>query len=475
MRNLQEKIKDLPSFPGVYVFRDRNRNILYIGKATNLRERVKSYFRDIVFSHPSVPSGHLPSGRGGGDESRPIHSVIDLVADIEVKETDSVLEALILEANLIKKFQPKYNVDGKDDKSFSYVVITKEEFPRVLVTRETELNKSVIASEAPPAGRAGKQSRSNDSKNGIAAPRQGGARNDFIAFGPYTSKKNLETAMKIIRKIFPFHSGKQKTEKGCLEYQIGLCPGPYAGDISRADYLKNIRGIKMILEGRKNSLIKKLEKEMQAYSKNQEFEKAGEMRNKIFALKHIQDVALISSEHPSPAPPRRGTLSLERARGIIRMEAYDISNISGQYATGSMVVFDNSSGELASNKNEYRKFKIKTVQAANDVGMMKEVLLRRFQNNWPKPDLILLDGGVGHLNMGEAVLKGLGLEIPIAAVAKGKSRKNQKISSKQKIKNIIDKKTLKRIMDEAHRFAIRYHKKLRKKAFTGVQNKYRMG
>ena len=388
---------------------------MYIGKATNLRERVKSYFKNNL-------------------ENRPVVFAIDQIADIEMQKTDSVLEALILEANLIKKFQPKYNVEGKDDKSFSYVAITKEEFPRVLVKRETELEKT----------------EATFLKKNI--------------FGPYTSKKNLETAMKIIRKIFPFHSGKQKTEKGCLEYQIGLCPGPYDGAISRAEYLKNIRGIKMILEGRKNSLIKKLEKEMQKFSKSQEFEKAGEMRNKIFVLKHIRDVALISGRDENFQIPNHKSQINSKfpiPNSKFRIEAYDISNISGQYATGSMVVFEN--GEP--NKNEYRKFRIKTIRGANDVGMMREVLLRRFQNNWPKPDLILLDGGIGHLNMASAVLKELQLEIPIATVAKGKSRKNQEVNSKQKIENIIDKKTLKRIMDEAHRFAIGYHRKMRGRIF----------
>jgi excinuclease ABC subunit C len=440
MINLQRKLKNLPASPGVYIFRDKNGVIIYIGKATILRERVKSYFKDSL-------------------ENRPVVFAIDQIADIEIKKTDSVLEALILEANLIKKNQPKYNVKEKDDKSFSYAVITKEEFPRVLVMRETELNKSVIASNA-------KQSRADNFKNGIATLQRTEARKDIVFFGPYTSKKNLETALKIMRKIFPFHSGKQKTEKGCLEHQIGLCPGPYAGEISREDYQKNIRGIKMILEGKKNGLIKKLEKEMQAYSKDQEFEKAGEMRNKIFALKHIQDVALISGEQSLSLPPHPNPLlrqEREKAEKTFRTEAYDISNISGKYATGSMVVFENNEP----NKNEYRKFKIKTIQGANDVGMMKEVLLRRFQNDWTKPDLILLDGGVGHLNMGEAVLKGLGIKISIAAVAKGPTRKNLEIKSRNLDKRsqlfLENKNLLKQIMDEAHRFAIGYHRKLRRK------------
>jgi excinuclease ABC subunit C len=157
------------------------------------------------------------------------------------------------------------------------------------------------------------------------------------------------------------------------------------------------------------------------------------------------------------------------------MEAYDISNISGQYATGSMVVFSARGGSAFGgenwqpNKSEYRKFRIKTIQGANDVGMMREVLLRRFQNNWPKPDLILLDGGIGHLNMGEAILKGLHFEIPIAAVAKGPARKNLEfriLNLDERSKELLrDRNLIKRIMDEAHRFAIGYHRKLRGKIY----------
>ncbi|PIP26649.1 MAG: hypothetical protein COX31_01170, partial [Candidatus Moranbacteria bacterium CG23_combo_of_CG06-09_8_20_14_all_40_16] len=141
----------------------------------------------------------------------------------------------------------------------------------------------------------------------IRLPRPFGARNNKLIYGPYTSKKQLEIALKIIRKIFPYHSNKQKTEKGCLDFQLGKCPGPYAGAISKEDYAQNIRGIKMILEGRKKNLLKKMEKEMQNHSKKNEFEKAAELRNKIFALRHIQDVALISEPDPaSILPLKRG-------------------------------------------------------------------------------------------------------------------------------------------------------------------------
>jgi excinuclease ABC subunit C len=229
---------------------------------------------------------------------------------------------------------------------------------------------------------------------------------------------------------------------------------------------------------------------MTEYSEKHEFEQAAQARNKIFALKHIRDVALISDgdenfQFVSPA----GRFPMESKD--IRIEAYDISNISGQYAVGSMVVFENKEP----NKNEYRKFKIKTVEGSNDVGMMAEVLFRRFRNAWPHPDFILLDGGAGHLNMAEKILDELNLKIPMIAVAKGPNRKNVKIQMtnlprrqagdksainyKLKTKNNVmlsginseiahllkNKNFIKKVMGEAHRFAISYHKKLRGKNF----------
>jgi excinuclease ABC subunit C len=408
---LKQKVAKFPQNPGVYIFRDKSRKILYIGKATNLRSRVGSYFR-------------------GAETREHIESMMPNVFDVDFRQTDSVLEALISESNLIKKYQPKYNIKEKDDKSFSYFIITNEKFPRVIILRGTDLDKN---------------------KNIIK-----------YTFGPFTSKKQIEIALKIIRKIFPFHSNNQKTEKGCLDYQIGLCSGPYDNAISREEYKKNIRGIKMILEGKMKKLIASLEKEMNKAAKKNEFEKAAELRNKIFALKHIRDVALITKDFEE----KLRTTNYEPR--TIRIEAYDISNISGTNAVGSMVVFANDEPD----KSQYRKFKIKTIQGSDDVGMMREVLNRRFYNDWPMPDLVLLDGGVGHLNMAEKLLhKELGLNVAIASVAKGPKRKNQELritnhELKPEIKNILSNKNIiKRIMDEAHRFAIAYHRKLRKGNF----------
>ena len=415
MSTLKSKISNLPKSPGVYEFRDKQGEILYIGKATRLKDRVGSYF---------LKNAHL---------DRPnIEPMMAQIAEIKIHKTDSVLEALILESNLIKKHQPKYNVMAKDDKSFGYFVITKEKFPRVVILWKTELGKV-------PAKKI---------------------------YGPYLSKYQMNIALKLIRRIFPFHSNKQQTEKGCLDFQIGKCPGPHEGAISQKDYLKNIHGIEMILQGKKKHLLAELKRQMKEYAKKNEFEKAGEARNRIFALEHIRDVALIASDE-------NFQFSIFNYQKI-RIEGYDISNIGGDWSVGSMVVFSGAHPD----KSQYRKFKIKTVQGIDDVAMMREVLYRRFGNDWAKPDLIILDGGKGHLNMAQKIGEDLGLEIPIIAVAKGPTRKKLDIFQskflltylgrneeiREKYNRILsDAKLLERIRNEAHRFAISYHKKLRGK------------
>jgi len=406
-----------------------------------LKDRVGSYFVgvDLVSARKGQTQGLSLRSMGYGN--RPIEMFISEVKDLEIRKTDTVLEAYILEQELIKKFQPKCNVDGKDDKSFCYVAVTKEEWPRFVVMRKTDLDKNVGAD--------------------LASARKGQTQGLSLQkiqykkiYGPYTSKHQIETALKILRKIFPYHARPQKTEKGCLDYQIGLCPGPYDGAITREDYQKNIRGIQMILEGKKKSLISRMKKEMEEYSRKHEFEKAGEVRNKIFALQHIQDIALMSYniEHETYNKKEK-----------FRVEGYDISNISGKYSVGSMVVFDNSEGRIKPNKSQYRKFKIKTIEGANDVGAMEEILARRFKNNWLKPNLIILDGGRGHLNMARKILRNFHLEIPLVAVAKGPSRKKLDIYSFGTVPE-IPKTIIEQMRDEAHRFAITYHKKLRKKS-----------
>jgi len=420
--SIKQQLKVLPKTSGVYKFLDKQGKVLYIGKATSLKNRVASYF------------------------SRPLddrlHSMVGQIEKIEYEKTDSVLEALILEANLIKKHQPKYNIKEKDDKSFVNIVVTKGDWPRIFVERK----RQVVSDKKIKAK----------------------------FYGPYTSAKTARLALEIIRKIFGFCANPRSGEE-CFYRQIGQCPGACVGEISKVEYKKIIKKIEMFLEGKKTQAIKKIEKEMQEAAREQEFEKAVKLRNQIFALKHIQDIALIESDAVGAYPLLISPSEKGRKQWLpkipYRIEAYDISNIGGVLATGSMVVFT----EGIIDKDEYRKFKIKTVEGANDVAMLKEILTRRFnRKDWGMPELILIDGGKGQLNAAKEVLQNLSLtlkssdlkekivKVAIMSIAKGPSRKGRKIF---KTKDAVDLpiKLIEELRDEAHRFAIQYHRLLRKK------------
>lgn len=405
--DIQNQLKNLPKSPGVYKFLDKEGKILYIGKATSLKNRAGSYF------------------------SRPLddrlQAMVGQISKIEYEKTDSVIEALIAEANLIKKHQPKYNIKEKDDKSFINIVITREKWPKIFIERKKNLESM-----------ADKVHKVEKSKL-------------YKIYGPYTSAKSARLALEIIRKIFTFCANPGE-DKECFYHQIGQCPGACAGEISAQDYRGIIKNIELFLQGKKPRAIKKLEKEMSEFAKKREFEKAGRVRNRIFALKHIQDIALVGE---AAGANDRPLLQMPH-----RIEAYDISNIGGVLAAGSMAVFID--GEM--DKNEYRKFKIKTVESANDVAMLKEILIRRFRrDDWGTPDLILIDGGKGQLNAARAVLQDLGIQnVEVMSIAKGPARKGQKLFKASGAPN-IPIKLIENLRDEAHRFAIQYHRFLRSK------------
>lgn len=384
--------KNIPQSSGVYLIKKR-KEILYIGKAGNIQKRVESYFRS---------------------SDNKIKKLINDATSISFLKTETVIEALILEAKLIKKIKPSYNVKEKDDRSFLYVAFTKEKFPRVILVR-------------------GREMRKKDFKE---------------VFGPFVSSSNIQEALKIIRRIFPFsaHDPKKKFNKPCFDYEIGLCPGTCINKVDRKEYLKNISNIKKFFKGEKAGILKSLKKEMLFYSNNLNFEKAEKIKRQINAVLHIRDTSLITAE--SFAEKRKE-----------RWEGYDISNISGVFAAGSMVVFEDGEPK----KEEYRKFKIRTINKANDVGMLREVLSRRFKKTWLLPFLILVDGGKGQVSATRDVLNSCGLKIPVIGVAKGEKRnKNEFIGI---IPKGINKKDLLYLRDEAHRFAINYHKKLREDIF----------
>ncbi len=413
--------KKLPDSPGVYIMKDAGDRVLYVGKAGNLRRRVSSYFE------------------------RPhdvrIETLVNKIATIDHEKTDTALEALILEAELIRKLTPPFNIKEKDDKSFLYVGITRDKFPRVLLVRRTD---------AAFSSRTAAQ------------------------YGPFTSASSAREAMKILRKIFPWSTHDPERigtfERPCFDYEIGLCPGTCIGAITREDYLKNIDRLKLFFEGKKKQVIRAIEKDMATAARALDFERAAKLRHQLFALKHIRDTALISDASATIVLPTDDEKNIKTG-GVgtpYRIEGYDISNISGTSAVGSMVVFEN--GEP--NKNEYRKFKIRTIFKPNDVGMLTEVLERRFKHGteptgWSLPNLILIDGGIAQANAAKKVLMRAGLRIPILGIAKGAERKRNDILGAIPRGSGVTKEILIRVRNEAHRFAIGYHKKLR--AWTTLQ------
>ena len=391
----------LPDAPGVYLFLGKNRKILYIGKATSLKDRVKSYFvRDVLMTRSPL-----------------VAKMLEEVEKIEFIETNSVLEALLLEASMIKKSQPIYNSKEKDDKSYNYVTITKEDFPKVVVTRGSG------------------------------------------TYGPFPHGGELKEALKIVRKIFPYRDSKCKLNgKPCFNAQIGLCPGPCAGRISKKNYKKIIRHLNLFFEAKKPQLIKSLEKEMRLFAKGQKFEEAEKVKKQIFALEHIQDIALL--KHDLEASTNLPAGEAGNLEAHFRIEAYDIAHTSGTNVVGVMVVVED--GELA--KGQYRKFRIHDDQN-NDTANLKEVLTRRFTHpEWRFPSLIVVDGGKGQINVTKEVLGKAGLDIAVASVVKDEKHKAREILGKSVLSRALDKSIL-LANNEAHRFAISYHRKLRGKGF----------
>src|SRR4030043_380713 len=410
------KISKLPKISGVYAFK-KDGKFLYIGKATDIKKRVKNHFS-------------RPGFRGS--------LFINEAEKIGYLRTNSEIEALILEANLIKKHQPKYNVLWKDDKNYFFVAITKENFPRIFVTHQIKLKLKI---------------------------RSWKSRIEFI--GPFVEGSALKKTLKILRKIFPYYTLKKHPKNLCLWCQLNLCPGP---NPNFQEYKKNINSLIAVLKGKKQAVLKGLKKEMKRTSALEKFERAAKIRDQIRILERIFAPAKIFEEESIPLNLKKYWSKTEKIlknlfktnKRIFRIEAYDVSNIQGKEATGSMVVFIKG----LPNKNFYRKFKIKTIDKPNDIAMIKEIIKRRLKHSeWPFADLILIDGGKAQFNAARSVINDQGITIPVIALAKRnnklylENRKNPILleNLQREIFNLIL-----RIRDEAHRFAISYHRKLRR-------------
>jgi excinuclease ABC subunit C len=441
MNSQQFKKIQLPESPGVYLFK-KGKSVLYVGKATSLKDRVKSYF-----------SKDLIATRG------PL--LVDMVfkADsVEFEETDSVLEALILEAYIIKKLQPKYNTKEKDNKSYNYVVITDEEFPKVLIERGKNL----------------------DLKNGTFLDSKLEPKSQSLTaiFGPFPHGAMLKEALKIVRKIFPFID-KQSSKRDNFEFyrQLGLVPNvapvlsfrrrpesslrnsglgspgvpeddkmAVVNNVAKLEYQKTIRHIKLFFEGKKKELVKSLEKEMMNLAKKQKFEEANKIKKTLYALNHIRDVSLL----------KRDMSDVGKA---LRIEGYDVAHLSGTNMVGVMTVIEDGIPE----KTEYKKFNIKTVKGANDPASLKEMFLRRLgHTEWQYPGLIVVDGNEIQLSVVENALATLKINIPVVAVVKDEKHKASRIlGDKNLILSYRDQILL--ANTEAHRFAIAFHRQKRGK------------
>jgi len=437
---LNAKLNNLPTVPGVYKYFDIEGRVIYVGKAKNLRNRVKSYFR-IKF-----------------DEDTKTKALVENIHDLEYIEVSTELEALILEEKLVKKFQPKYNILLKDDKSFLYIVLRNDpvkvgdsliNFPVVFSARKTDL-------------------QSKD-----------------IYFGPYPRAEVAKYVLRTLRKIIPFRDcskskfrNYQKLGQPCLYGHIGLCQAPCNGKISKTDYLKDISKVKRFLDGRFKKIIDDVVLEMKDASKKEEFEKAAKLRDIIKKFEYLTiNTSKIDSFVENPLLIEDIiSKSLDNLLKYFpnlkeypeRIECYDISNLSGKEATASMTVALN--GRLTN--REYRRFKIKFKNTPDDFSMMQEVLKRRFKralidDSWKLPNLIVLDGGKGQLSAGNQVLKEMGIDVAMISLAKREEILIY-MDGDEFVEIKLDRtdeslKLIQRLRDEAHRFAKKYHHHLRVK------------
>lgn len=393
-------LPDLPDTPGVYRFKAADGEVLYVGKATSLRDRVRSYFNPDLFD----TRGPL------------LVRMIDEAVSVEAEETETVIEALILEASLIKRYMPRFNTKEKDDKSFTYVLITKEEVPRILVVRGRDLLKSPEKYKAQHV------------------------------FGPFPQGAAVKEALRLLRKIFPFFSNERRSSlskviqgKLIFNRQLGLLPA----DMN--EYRANLRSIQYIFQGKKRELLKELEREMHEAAAVEDFEHAALRRKQLFALTHIQEVSLIKKERRAP----------DAVHGF-RIEAYDAAHLSGTNTVGVMTVIED--GEIE--KGAYRKFTVRSV-TNNDPAALKELLERRLAHpEWPFPQLIVVDGGEVQKRTAEKVLHQRGHHISVVAVVKDEHHKPRDVlGAKEMVSAHRDDILLANA--EAHRFALSFHRQRR--------------
>lgn len=435
-RRLESKLKKLPQTPGVYFHKDKTGEIIYVGKAANLRNRVRQYFQ--------------PATRLRASKNDPKTEVlISEIADIEWRELDTEADALFLEAELVRRYQPRFNIMLRDDKSLLYVRIDyKSDYPTVSLVRR---------------------------------PLDDGAQ----YFGPYLNGYALKKALSYLRRAFPYATARPAGAKRVnLHYHLGLDPGLEEGRTSLTQYQANLRKLIKYLRGQRVELVRTIERDMRKAAAKKEYELAASLRNQLTALKELNRQILFSDRENLDLTRDEALASLADLTGLAnpprRIEAYDISHTQGTDTTASMVVFNNG----APNKTAYRKFKMRT-PGNDDFAHINEVISRRFSEKnvarWPLPDLVLIDGGKGQLSAGLQALDKRGFE-SIPAIGLAKQHEDiilKKLITPQKHPSqgqtlergsfIVIRlpaqspvvRLLQRIRDESHRFALSYHSSLR--------------
>jgi len=428
MEYTRSSYQQLPSRAGIYIFLDKDKHVLYVGKAKDLKARVLSYFT---------------SPAQLGEKTK---LLVSHIYKIKVTFVETELEALLLEAFYIKQYKPKYNIKLMDGKAYLLIRITmKDNYPKVLLARREDDPQSLY-------------------------------------FGPFPSSLSVRLVLKIIRRIFPYQSVLNHPKRICLYHHLGLCPCPEMLDSlnMKKEYRKNIRGIIKMLEGDSKKLMAEFEKKRDKLSKEERYEEALLIQQKIKALSIVTTPFHKPFEYDVNPNLRIDirTAELTELIGVLnehnyklttlhRIECYDISNTQGVYATGSMVVF--TDGEKDS--SEYRRFKIKKDGKPDDFAMMQEVLKRRFhREEWEMPNLVIVDGGKGQVSSAHETMQETRIHIPLIGLAK--REETIVIPNKEGFTEISLPKNSKallllmRIRDEAHRFAITYHRKLRSKYAT---------
>ncbi|HBY73602.1 MAG TPA: excinuclease ABC subunit C [Candidatus Kerfeldbacteria bacterium] len=402
---------------GVYLFKNRFGNVLYIGKAKVLKHRIRSYFQ---------PKAKLSDVK---------KLLVQQVATIDTIPVETETDAIVLEDQLIKDYQPRFNILAKDDKSFLYIHITDETFPRVLAVRRPDLD-------------------------------QGG-----IFYGPYPYARSLRDVLRLVHTVFQFRTCASLPKKACLEYYIGNCQAPCIGNISQTDYRQQIDQIIAFFEGKNKNIASELEGQMQQAAAQQKFELAARLRNQITALDRLQSLRKTPRQYLLEQLQQSNldvTTGLDELAGAVhihqplhRIEVYDISHHQGKYMVGSMIVFTDGLPDKA----EYRRFKIRTVTGqSDDFKSFREVVQRRLKRAWPLPDLAIMDGGKGQLSA-VAQLWELA-QVPVAALAK---KREELFLPDSSIPLTLPAGSqglflVQRLRDEAHRFAISYYRWLHTKA-----------